>query len=312
MTGSDLQAASSSTCMLCAKTKCCERSAAGSRDFGNHLFVFASHAAIRCSSLDQLPSTAQATPSIEITLQTNKLKLPSTLPPRIIRWLFTTVECYWTRKGGDPYVNTIEGHTIEGHSSRVEAQLARELFYVQVKAKEWTPSPSAAPFVAKQATSSGSSAEQQPSPAAAVAVESADASSSSVQIGTAADTTSSSAAPALNGSAATQPKTPPTKSATPPVKVSPLKSPKQPAVAVAAAAQRTRSRSPGAAAAAARSRSHSPLPAAAKSSSGSSPKGEDVDPVTTRKLYDIADLLSMRPAEPSRPSALNPPADLNI
>jgi hypothetical protein len=97
--------------------------------------------------------------------------------------------------------------------------------------------------------------------------------------------------------------------------VSPLKSPKQPAVAVPAAAQRTRSRSPGAAAAAAaaaRSRSHSPLPAAAKSSSGSSPKGEDVDPAITRKLYDIADLLSMRPAEPSRPSALNPPADLNI
>jgi hypothetical protein len=61
MTGSDLQAASSITCMLCAKTKCCERSAAGSRDFGNHLFVFASHAAVKCSSLDLLLSTAQAT-----------------------------------------------------------------------------------------------------------------------------------------------------------------------------------------------------------------------------------------------------------
>jgi hypothetical protein len=142
-----------------------------------------------------------------------------------------------------PNVSTLLHSTAFMHSQFMLTEVARELFYVQVKAKEWTPSPSAAPFVAQQvcaaqdaicsiclniscqvqrcrsigcgaasqyslnnscsiksynchvlqATSNGSSAEQQPSPAAAVAVESADASSSSVQNGTAADTTRYSA-----------------------------------------------------------------------------------------------------------------------
>ncbi|KAG5180476.1 hypothetical protein JKP88DRAFT_323965 [Tribonema minus] len=147
------------------------------------------------------------------------------------------------------------------------------------KAKEWTPTPAA--LAATGVTPSGQ--------AEAVQEPNGDAADKPTANGTAAAAEAPAAeAPAAEAPVAEAPAAEAAAPADPPAADS-----EAPAAAAAP---------PAAAAAAA-------APAAAEPAPPQLP-----DDATTKRLYDIARLLSMRPtdAQPPRPAALNPPPDLNI